>query len=399
MPLATGTGKLASIEDALDAFLGLVRPVDRVARVELDYVDNRVLAEDIVASRDYPHYDRSFRDGYAVRSADTAGCRPGSGVLLALAEGSLVGTGQCKAVHTGSELPEGADAVVEVEHTRAEGGEVCILKEARPGDNYTPRGEIIGRGDPVFRAGLQLKPTNIALLATLGMASVAVYERPRVLVVPTGDELVERGKMAGAGAINESNGLMCQLLVRRYGGKPVVWDIVRDDPEKLAEAMRAGLEYDLIVTTGGTSVGRRDLMPGLVAAMGRVVVQGVGMRPGRPVGMGYVEEGSKRAPVVFLPGFPDACAAGAMFFVQHAVRKLGRYPPMRYAQGSAVLAAEASGQRAARSIVKVRVCDGEATPVGMVGPAPEGGEYAYLIVPEGGGGLRGGQRVDLLFME
>jgi molybdopterin molybdotransferase len=133
--------------------------------------------------------------------------------------------------------------------------------------------------------------------------------------------------------------------------------------------------------------------------MGKVVVHGVGIRPGRPVGMGYVEEGEKRTPVVFLPGFPDACAVGAMLFVERAVRKIGRYPPMLYASESAVLSTEASGQRAARSIVKVVVRDGKATPVPTVGPATEEGEYAYLIVPEGTKCLPGGERVELRFLE
>ena len=395
MPAVKRTAKLTSVEAALEAFLAHVPPVTRTYRAELDFIDNRVLSKDVIAPQDYPHYDRAYKDGYAVRAADTAE----SGALLQPAAEGAVGPGQCRWVHTGSALPPGADAVVPVEDTAAEAGGVRILVASQAGDNFTPRGSSIRQGDLVFPAGFQLKPTNIALLATLGLSSVEVYEKPRVLVVPTGDELVARGQKAGPGTINESNGLMCQLLVRRYGGKPSVWDIVPDDRAKLTEAIVTGLDYDLIVTTGGTSVGTRDLMPELVAAMGQVVVHGVGIRPGRPVGMGFVEEGGKRTPVVFLPGFPDACAVGAMLFVERAVRKLGRYPPMRYAGDSAVLTAGASGQKAARSIVKVRVRDGVATPVGTVAPATGEGEYAYLIVPEGNDSLRDGQRVDVRFLE
>jgi molybdopterin molybdotransferase len=333
MPRKSEKEKLVSVEDALEAFLTQVLPVSRSYKGELDYVDNRVLSSDVLAPQDYPHYDRSYMDGYAVRSEDTKG----SGALLRPCRDGPVAQGQCQWVHTGSELPPSADAVVRVEDTSEESDGVRVAIEARPGDNFTPRGAIIRQGDLIFKAGLQLKPTNIALLATLGLTGIDVYEKPRVLIIPTGSELVERGQKAGPGTINESNGLMCQLLVRRYGGKPSVWDIVPDDLEKLTEAVRTGLDYDLIVTTGGTSVGVRDLMPQIVASMGKVVVHGVGIRPGRPVGMGYVEEGDRRAPIIFLPGFPDACAVGAMLFVDRAVRKLGRYPPSRYASDTAVL--------------------------------------------------------------
>jgi molybdopterin molybdotransferase len=395
MPAADKSAKLATVEAALEAFLACVRPVSRTYRAELDFVDNRILSRDVAAPQDYPHYDRSYRDGYAVRAADTRG----GGALLRPVPAGAVGPGECQWVHTGSELPPGADAVVRVEDTAEGPAGVRVASEARAGDNFTAPGAIFRRGDLLFRAGLQLKPTNIALLATMGMTGVEVYEKPRVLIIPTGDELVERGQKAGPGAINESNSLMCQLLVRRYGGKPSVWDIVPDDLEKLTEVARTGIDYDLIVTTGGTSMGVRDLMPQIVASMGKVVVHGVGIRPGRPVGMGYVENDDKRTPIIFLPGFPDACAVSTMLFVEKAVRKLGRYPPLRYACESAVPTAAASIQRAARSIVKVRVHDGKATPVATVGPAAEEGEYAYFIVPEGGDGLRDGQRVDLCFLE
>jgi molybdopterin molybdotransferase len=153
------------------------------------------------------------------------------------------------------------------------------------------------------------------------------------------------------------------------------------------------------VTTGGTSVGVRDLMPQIVASMGKVVVHGVGIRPGRPVGMGYVEDGDRKTPVIFLPGFPDACAVSAMLFVDRAVRKLGRYPPSRYVSGTAVLSGEGPGPRSSRSFVKVRVHEGKATPVGTVGPTPCEGDFAYMIVPEDGGGIRDGSNVDIIYLE
>ena len=398
MPAVTKSANLHSPEAALEAFLDTVIPVARASAVDLEYADNRVLSTDLVAPKDYPHYDLCFMDGFAVRAKDTAGARPGSGVVLRCPGGEEAGQGECVQVHTGSALPPGADAVVKVEDTEVVAGGIQIYREAASGDNFTPRGKSIRRGEIVFRAGMQLKPTNIALLASLGLTEVEVYDRPRVLIIPTGDELVERGRQAGPGSINESNGLMCQLLVKRYGGKPALWSIVPDNMEKLTEAVRAGLRYDLIVTTGGTSVGKRDLMPRIVASMGKIVVHGVGMRPGRPVGMGYVEEGERRTPIVFLPGFPDACAVSAMFFVCPAVRKLGRYPPLRYPTGAAIVAGTNHIGHRSRSITKVRVQDGKAMPVPTVGPAPLEGEYSYVITPENREHGEG-EKVELKYLE
>ena len=397
MPAAIRSDKLTSIEEALKIFLDAVIPVARSSPVELDFADNRVLAKDIFAPKDYPHYDLCFMDGYGVRAEDTADSAQ-SGVLLRLTEGDEVKSGECMLVHTGSALPAGCDAVVKVEDTQAEPGGIRVFRPALPGENFTPRGKSIRQGDTVFRAGMQLKPTNIALLASLGLAEVEVYERPRVLILPTGDELVPRGKVAGPGTINESNGLMCQMLVKRYGGKPAMWDIVPDNLEKLTEAVTAGLRYDLIVTSGGTSVGRRDLMPQIVESMGKILVHGVGLRPGRPVGMGYVEDETRRTPIVFLPGFPDACAVCAMVFVEPAIRKLGRYPSAKYPTGSTVMSGTGHVGHRTRSITKVLVKDGEATPVPTVGPTPFAGEYGYILTPDNGG-YDAGEPVEVTYFE
>ncbi|HMK47981.1 MAG TPA: molybdopterin molybdotransferase MoeA [Methanocella sp.] len=399
MPAATKSDKLAGLEEALNIFLSNVPQVDRSSTLELEYVDNRVLAKGFVAPQDYPHYDRCFMDGYAVRAEDTVSSHPGSPeAFLRIATGDTVGAGECRQVHTGSALPSGADAVVKVEDTEAVAGGIRIFYQAKPGENFTPKGKLIRQGELIFREGMQLKPTNIALIASMGITEIEVYERPRVLIVPTGDELVARGKKAGPGTINESNGLMCSLLVKRYGGKPAMWDIVPDNLEKLTEAVKAGLRYDLIITTGGTSVGKRDLMPQIVALMGRIVVHGVGIRPGRPVGMGYVEGEGHRTPIVFLPGFPDACAVGAMFFVERAIRKLGRYPPMRYPTDRAVISGDGLAPNRTRSITKVMLNDRAASIVPTVGSAAYEGEAAY-IVTSSGEGYRAGDAVELIFLE
>jgi molybdopterin molybdotransferase len=389
--------KLTSVEEALKIFLDSVSPIGRKYMVELEYADNRVLASDIVAPKDYPHYDQCFMDGYAVVTGDTRGCNRDRPKFLALAEGVRVGPGRCVQVHTGSALPEGADAIVRLEDVEVIEGGIRVLAEASRGQYFTPMGNVVKEGDTVFIEGRQLKPTDIAMLATLGLTEAEVYEKPKVLVIPTGDELVERGKKAGPGAVNESNGLMCYLYARRFGGKASVWDIVPDDAEKLKEVLRAGLKYDLIVTSGGTSVGRRDHMHGLVESMGRVLVHGVGLKPGRPTGMGYIEEGGRRVPIVFLPGFPDACAVGAMAFVSQAIRKLGHYPPLKYPAGRGKLSAKIKTFAGAKSVSKVLVRGEEATPVSTVGPSPYPGEYAFVVLD--GEGHEAGDETEAIYYE
>ncbi len=397
MPVVNIFAKLTSVEDALETFLSAITPVGRKSRVELDFADNRVLASDVLATRDSPHYDQCFRDGYAVVAGDTAGCGPDRPAVLKLADGDTIGAGRCKPVHTGSALPEGADAVVMLEDVEIVEGGVKVFLEAARGQYITPRGNLAKKGDVVFAEGRQLKPTDIAMLATLGLTEIEVYERPKVLVVPTGDELVERGEVAGPGKVNEGNGLMCYLFARRAGGKASLWDLVPDDVAQLREALHSGLEYDLIVTSGGTSVGRRDHMTEIVASMGKVLVHGVGLKPGRPTGMGYIEEGGRRAPVLFLPGVPDACAAGAMVFMVPVIKKLGHYPPGNYSRASVVLSDDIPAFPGARTFRKVAVRDGKAMPVDTVGPSSYDADYAYAIVGEGG--CEAGDVVEAVFLE
>jgi len=391
--------KLTGVEEATEALLSIINPIERSSSVDLENADNRILSRDVFAPRDFPHYDMSHMDGYAVRAEDTAGCGPGSPVLLKLSGSEQVSRGSCRWAHTGGALPEGADAVVRVEDTEAKENGVLIFHEAVKGDNITPRGKTVRKGDLLYKKGMQLKPTSIAMLATLGLTETEVYEKPKVLVVPTGDELIERGKVAGPGKINESNGLMCYMLVRRYGGKAQVLSIVPDNVEILAASLKRGLKYDLIVTSGGSSVGIRDHMREVISSMGKVLVHGVSLKPGRPMGFGYIEEGGARVPIIFLPGFPDACAAGAMMFVDKAIKKLGHYPTGKYYSCLAVMADKVKSFPGTTAVAKVAIEGGKAMPVGMVGPYPYDGESAYVVIPDDVGGLEAGDEARPIYLE
>ena len=399
MPDANIFVKLTSVEEATEVLLSIIRPIGRTSAVDLENADNRILSGDVFAPRDFPHYDLSHMDGYAVRAEDTAGCSSDTPALLKLSEGSDVSPRTCLWTHTGGALPEGADAIVRVEDTEVKEDGVMVFREVVKGENITPRGKTVRKGDLLYKKGMQLKPTNIAMLATLGLAEVEIYEKPKVLVIPTGDELIQRGKEAGPGRINESNGLMCYLFARRYGGKAQVLDIIPDNVDLLAAALRRGLKYDLIVTSGGSSVGIRDHMPEVISSMGKVLVHGVGLKPGRPMGFGYIDDGDTRVPIIFLPGFPDACAAGTMIFVDKAIKKLGHYPPGKYYTGKAVLADGIRSFPGTTAVAKVAVEDGSATPVGTIGPYTFDGEPAYVLVPDNEGSLNARDKVSPIYLE
>ena len=395
--MRSGFQNMTSVSDALEIFLGSIAPLSRIETVRLEDADDRVLANKVIAPRDLPHYDRSTMDGYAVVASDTS-----VGVILRLATGDRIVRGECKQVHTGSQIPAGADAVVMVEYTKLQGNTVDVLAKVSPGQNVGKAGEDLKKGSVVFHEGRQLKPSDVGLLASLGLIGVTVYERPKVLVIPTGEELVPRGREPGPGEMNESNGVMNLLYARRFGAIASVHGIVTDDRKKLTSAIGEGIEYDLIVTTGGSSVGRRDLIEEVVSSMGKVLVHGVAIKPGKSVALGFVDAEGRRTPIVCLPGSPPACAIDSLVFVDPAIKKIGRMQPSSYCVRKATLASGISSGSGFKSYIQVAVHNGIATPLRSrdaniltAGPREEG----YVLVPEDIEGYEAGSMVDVTILE
>jgi molybdopterin molybdotransferase len=402
MSLKSGFRTKTGIQDALDIFLGSFSPLEGTEAVSLEEADGRVLCRDVVAPRDVPHYDRSAMDGFAVRAVDTFGSSRDAGVFLQPKADGRLERGECQPVHTGSPIPEGADAVVMIENTEASGAQIEVLGQVSPGQNVGARGEDVAKGQAVFAAGRQLKPSDVGLLASMGFTKVDVYRRPRIMIIPTGEEIVPRGTEPQPGQMNESNGVMNYLYIKRYGGEPRVHDIVVDDRELLATALGEAATYDLIVTTGGSSVGRRDLLPEVVSSMGKILVHGVAIKPGRPVAMGYVESGGKRTPIVCLPGYPAACAIDSMVFVDPAVKKLGHMPPARYRTEKARLARKIASEAGYRTYTRVSVDGGVATPLRTKGAGILSSVSladGYVIIPEDTEGRDAGEEVEVVYLE
>jgi molybdopterin molybdotransferase len=388
-----------SVDEALQLFLDSFSSLRRTEEVPLEACAGRILAEPVISGRDVPHYRRAAMDGYAVRASDTSGASPANPVLLQLSDGVEEGTSIW--VHTGAALPEGADAVVMVEDTVTAGYMVEIRAQVYPGRNVGQIGEDIKKEDPVFDEGHLLRPCDAAVLASLGLDRVKVFRKPVVAVIPTGDELVSRekaGEVPPPGMVLETNGLMTALYVEKWGGIPRCTGIVPDRPESIKEAVEGNSDADLILISGGTSVGKRDHAPGVVESLGKLLVHGVGLSPGKPAALGVIG----KTPVVCLPGYPVAGLVALYFFVRPGIRKLGSIPRVPDPVFRKRLAAKISSKIGYVNFIRV-VFEGDRVRPLMGAGAGVLSSVAkadgYVMVPENVEGYEEGQEVDVFLIE
>jgi molybdopterin molybdotransferase len=295
---------------------------------------NRVLAEDVRAEASVPSFEKSAMDGYAVIADDTFGSSQTNPTLLRLIGESKIGgaprvlvhKGETATIATGAPIPQGANAVVMIENAkRTDTGEVEIYVAVAPGENVAQVGEDVKQGTVVLHMGRKLKPPDLGLLAALGRRTVRVVRRPRIGVLSTGNELSDAGRSA-AGKIADVNRPMLMAMAEECGGMPVDLGIARDNVEQISRKLVQGLRStDLVLVTAGTSVGKGDLVPDIVNALGKpgMLVHGIAMRPSLPTGLAVVEG----KPIVSLPGFPVSAMFAFLTFVQPLIlRMLGTEP-------------------------------------------------------------------------
>lgn len=316
--------------EVLFEILARIVPIARCEFVPLEQAPGRVLARDLLSDLDLPPFNKSAVDGFAVHAADfSPESAPEGQRMLPVAGESRAGApwraslarGSAVAIYTGAELPVGADAVIMVEQsTPAEDG---VLLRDRPasGAHICPRGQDLRLGDTVLRAGRRLRATDLALLASVGAEPVEVIARPRVSVLTTGDELVAPSERPGSGQIRESNTQQLAALSRRAGAVVQNLGVLRDEPGLMAERFRAALaECDLLITTGGVSMGRYDLVAGALEAVGvEALLHKVAIKPGKPLWFGM----AGTIPVFALPGNPVSCLVNHEVFVRPALERLG----------------------------------------------------------------------------
>ena len=304
--------------------VGAARGILQTEQVPALEAAGRVLAEEITADRDYPPFPRSARDGFAVRAADVPGELTVIGEVRAgeVYRGS-VSPGGAVEIMTGAPLPEGADAVVMVEHTERVGDRVRVGRPLKSGENFNAPGIEAKRGSVVLSAGCRLGFAGIALLAMVGRECATVYRRPRIAILPTGDEIVEAGQQPEPFQIRNSNAWSMAVQVTKAGGEPRILPIARDNYESTCELIEQGLQQDLLLLSGGVSAGKYDIVERVLADLGaqfffdRVLVQ-----PGQPLVFGHI--GSKDRGKFFfgLPGNPASTMVTFEVFARAAVELL-----------------------------------------------------------------------------
>lgn len=313
-----GFEKYVPVKEALKQFLSAYAKScnsSKTEQVGLHEAANRVLAEDFQSPIDLPPFNRSAMDGYAVIAGDVKGATQKQPVSLKVVGRSYAGDaqafkishGQAVAVATGARIPAGADAVVMVEYTAedATSKKVQIFREVEASKNVALKGEDLQKGKTVLQSGTWLRPQDIGLIASVGVKTVRVLCKPKVAVFSTGSELVEPGSELKTDAVlYDSNRYMLSGLIREAGGEPVNLGICRDDEATIEAALKEALQYDVVVMSGGSSVGERDYVPEVINRTGKpgVIVHGVAMRPGSPTALSIVNG----KPVISTPGYPVA---------------------------------------------------------------------------------------------
>jgi molybdopterin molybdotransferase len=336
------------LADARERLREAVEPHGRAEQVPVASADGRVLATAAAARRDVPHYERAAMDGFAVRAEDTFGASDRSPAVLEVAEGT-VADAEAVTVGTGDQLPDGADGVVPLETVERRGDTVEVFDPVAASDNVGTVGEDVAAGQSLFDAGHRLAPADLGLLKSVGITEVAVADRPEVAVVPTGDELVEADP--GPGEIVETNGLVVSTLVERWGGRANDLEVVSGYRAAIRSAVEANLTADVVVTTGGSSVGERDVVAEVVEGLGEMLVHGVAVRPGHPLGFGVVEG----TPVVMLPGDPVSAIVGAVQLLRPLLAWLAGTEPSPLPAEPVPLARKIPSEPGVRTFARVDV--------------------------------------------
>lgn len=317
---------MISTDAALRIVLEAVAPLG-VERVPLLDALGRVLAEEIRSPRDIPGFDNSAMDGYAVRAADIGAASEAHPVRLKVVEtvpaGRMpehqVGPGECARTMTGAPIARGADAIVQVERTRGEGSTVEILAPAETKSFIRPRGEDLRVGESVMSPGRMLSPSDLGMLASLSRSMVGVYRRPRVAIVATGDELVDIDEHPTGAQVVNSSAYALSGAIRESGGEAVILRVARDIKDEVRERLEEALAFDMVLSTGGVSVGQFDFVKGVLDDLGmRTLFHGVAQRPGRPLKFGLV--GAR--PVFGLPGNPVSTLVCFYLYVGPALRRM-----------------------------------------------------------------------------
>lgn len=321
-----GFAKLTSLTEALKSLLSRIK-LNPIEEINVNKSLNRILANDIISEIDIPPFDRSAMDGYAIIAEDSFQASPKNPKIIKLigtieiGESSILklNKGEGIRISTGAPTPEDADAVIKIEDTEIKEDIISLYQSLPPGKNISKQGEDIKKGTCVLRKGTDIKAEHIALLTSLGFSHVKVRKKPEVSIFSSGDELLEPGDALQPGKIYNSNTPMISALVNLYGGTVLRGETVKDDKVAIKNRLiEAAKDSQIIIFTGGTSVGTKDYLPEIVSEFGVILTHGIAQRPGTPVLIGYMNE----ALIFCLPGTPVAAYVSFLEIVGRTIRKI-----------------------------------------------------------------------------
>lgn len=390
-------GDLVSKEEALERLLGAATPIGRARELPLSDARGRVASETVRAPFDVPSFDRAMMDGYALRAADAeeagARLRVVGEVFAGQSELPSVGEGEAARIATGAPMPPGADAVVRVEETEEADGHVTLGQAVRIGQSVDLRGSDLSKDAVVVRAGQVLTPARLGLLASVGCTVASVLRRPRVALFASGDELLRPGEQPRAGAIFDSNTTALGALMAQAGAVVDPMPALRDELQRVQAALKeAAKDHELIVLTGGASVGARDVVGEALQREGELLFHGVRIKPGKPILAGRVGE----ALVVGLPGNPTSALSNTYLFVMPALQKIGGQPLALPVAVMAELGEDVAGEPDRFLFLPVKLEHGKAVPTfkGSGALTSMASSDGWIGVPEGAT-LRAGESVEV----
>ena len=355
------------LEEARALMAQAARPVERIETLPLGQAHGRVLAEDIIATRDVPPFSRAAMDGFAVVAQDTFGAgqfdprvlRSVEKVYTGQVPTQAVSPGTCIEIATGAPMPEGADAVVMVEETEKDGtSDIRVFSPVYPGQNVGRQGADIRAGQALLAPGLHLTSARVGAIAALGIDRVAVFEKPRVALLSTGNEIVEPGQPLGPGQIYDINRFTLSAVIEENCGIPLPYPTAPDTLEDLSSALDSCLVNDLVIFSGGSSVGERDLILDAISLRGDVLFHGIAVKPGKPTLFGIIEG----TPVLGMPGYPTSCLSNGYMLLVPLLRRLARLPGTVQRSVRVLLGQRVVSTTGRHQFYTVKIVDGVAMP-------------------------------------
>ena len=354
------------LEEARQLIADACRPIDRTERVRLVDANGRVAAADVRSTRDVPPFSRAGMDGFALRAEDTFGANRYEPKILRVIDKVYTGQVPTKSIEpgtaieiaTGAPMPQGADAVVMVEETEKAGDNVRVLTPVYPRQNVGKQGADIVVGQTVIARGDVLNPSRIGALAALGVGDVEVYAKPTVAILSTGNEIADPGQELLPGQIYDINKFTLSTIIQEHGGVPMPFSTAQDTIEALEHAIDACASCDMLVFSGGSSVGERDLILDVIGRKGDIVFHGIAVKPGKPTVFGTIEG----KPMFGMPGYPTSCLSNAYMLLVPALRAMARLHPRHTATVSLPLGQRIVSTTGRHQFYTVKIVDGQAMP-------------------------------------